>query len=179
MKGQKLTILYYAIVPALACMLLFTGCIERGCTDKGALNYNSLAHQDDGSCLYCSLVADTSQRTNELIDDNFSSDYFNQQVARLNITRSLNSFNYTSCNDLQEEECFFYYHIENLVNENISFFYRIRISGSILISTTSISLAPFETSEVDTIPLSNISSFCNSFSSFFPTIELSGFVNYN
>ena len=34
-----------------------------GCTDSLALNYDSLATDDDGSCLYCSNLADFNADT--------------------------------------------------------------------------------------------------------------------
>lgn len=34
-------------------MLLTFSCVEKGCKDESALNYNITASVDDGSCIYC------------------------------------------------------------------------------------------------------------------------------
>jgi hypothetical protein len=40
------------MVSILASSLLFTGCKKEGCTDEAALNYDSAAKKENGTCIY-------------------------------------------------------------------------------------------------------------------------------
>lgn len=44
-------------------VLVFSACKKKGCTDNGAVNYNSKAKKDDGSCLYKPIIKLNGQAT--------------------------------------------------------------------------------------------------------------------
>lgn len=44
------------LLPMMAIVLLASSCKKEGCTDESAVNYNSKAKKDDGSCTYSGEV---------------------------------------------------------------------------------------------------------------------------
>ena len=82
------------------CVIFFLAesCQPKGCTDKNALNFNSIARKKDGSCIYCDLIAKISGVDSiDLIDDNSASTHFNQVVARFYFTQTTKKFNDRGC----------------------------------------------------------------------------------
>lgn len=48
---KKITQFFLTIL-GMAALMLISGCVKEGCTDRNACNYNSSAEKDDGTCNY-------------------------------------------------------------------------------------------------------------------------------
>ncbi|MBM3164259.1 MAG: DUF5011 domain-containing protein [Bacteroidetes bacterium] len=54
---------YFLLLSIVFGVLVFSACKKKGCTDNGAVNYNSKAKKDDGSCLYKPIIKLNGQAT--------------------------------------------------------------------------------------------------------------------
>jgi hypothetical protein len=158
---------------SLALVLFFmSGCKREGCTDPAALNYNSVANEDDGSCLFCEDGYTENKFELDVIDDNFSSVFFNQVVAKVNITHVVEGYQFEQCGDSQ---CKVYYEVQNMTNMGITFYYNLFLSG---ISTPSdfANLQAYQTSARDSIVFSG-SDLC-SVTADFSWVNLNSTISY-
>src|ERR1051325_1284633 len=128
-----------AVLSMMLTVVLSSGCGEKGCTDKSALNYNSVARRDDGSCIYCEHEhQQLGDAYYNLVDYNYNSSYYDETVARFNVTQISDKYNYSTCGTT---ECKIYYQIENLTNQGMSFTYRFSSNGSVDFSTNYITIS--------------------------------------
>lgn len=140
------------------CVFLMSGCRQEGCTDKAALNYSSVASKDDGSCVYCEKTKSENEFDLNIIDWNFSSEYYGQTVARVHLHHMEEGYQFDDCGD---GECKIYFDVENLRNRGMSFYYYLSFSSFTSFSY-SIYLPAYETTTPDSIVSSGtFSDVCN------------------
>lgn len=129
--------------------ILFSGCDE-GCTDRNALNYDSLAKKDDGSCIYCDNSTETLVDL-DVIDHITGTEFQGQVIARAHVTHIRPENHFTECSG---ELCRIYYEIENLTDKRVNMTYLFYYNGNPF-QYTGIDVPAFQTSARDSIIFPN------------------------
>lgn len=119
------------LILLISIITVISSCKERGCTDKNALNYSSLANEDDGSCRFCTektAILDTN--VFYFTDYNSNSQYYTDQVLSIGVKEFSKKFSDTKCLSEQENEiaeCPINIVFTNLTSKKEKFVFSIRI----------------------------------------------------
>jgi len=160
-------------------ILYFSGCKEKGCTDPSALNYNSVAEEDDGSCITCAGITDTIATDSCIVrDNNFGSIHYQDTVGIFYFTQTHTEFEHAECG---VNKCLILLQFKSFVPEKMSFSFNVQASGGNMnfFYSDNITVPGFTLYNIGSITEQNISNPCNSIAQTNINCNLTSIIIYN
>lgn len=116
--------LTFAFIVCIA-LLTHSGCTEKGCNDRNAINYDPVANTNDGSCSYCDspkVVHTGPVNKIFLIETNFSSQFYGDTIIEFVLDQYNKNYPDTKCG---ENKCSVEMHLYNYKNNTVTFSYTV------------------------------------------------------
>jgi hypothetical protein len=125
--------------------------------DQNSLNYDIMAEEDDGSCIYCdSIITPVANKTLFLIDNYGGSIHYGQQILKIDLDQHADTFSYIQCGDAQ---CVTSAKLTSLIDQTMSVTFNVNIGSPVFLNRTlTISIGGHDTQDVkefDVSPLSD------------------------
>ena len=157
--------------------LFLGGCSEKGCTDPKAVNYNSTATDDDGTCITCQQSQSVGgNKTAPLVDTYSGSPHYMQTVVMFHVRQLNTEYNNGLCGS---KTCDMEISVQSLVNQNMSLNYQINCSGDIYFNVyRAVTLSPMATVVTDTLPSNQVSNPCGNLDLCNLFVNTSGIISY-
>jgi hypothetical protein len=171
----RLTLLFSLLI---AITIFSSGCKEKGCTDKNALNFNSVATEDDGSCILCHEQLDSlGSISDDLYDYNSNGPHYTDRVAMFFVKQVKKKFTYTECGDNQ---CYLLIYCQSFVPEKMTINWSVQGSGNVSFNrSNNATIQGFQIVEVDSIPSINLGNPCGFIASTSLFVSTFGNIIYN
>lgn len=142
---------------ALSSLFIYSGCTEKGCNDRNALNYDPVSNVNDGSCTYCDTpkVVHTGPVSNIfLVETNFSSQLYGDTIIEFVLDQYNKNYVDTKCG---ENDCSIEMRLYNFKNNTVTFSYTVDNNNGMRFTSngTSLIIPPYGTLHLKNIEQSS------------------------